>query len=66
MAKKEFSIDEIKDEIVSKLYHRQDKELLIKSLMGKYEIPKKEDLIALVEKIDKEVTAFRLRMGKVN
>ena len=66
MAKKEFTLQDLKDEAVHMLYHRREKDDVVKHIIKKYDVKDKEELETLIGKIEKEVTKFRFNMGKVN
>lgn len=57
----------LKDEIVKMIYYRWDKENVVKKVMEKenYDPEEFDKLWIIVEKIEKEVTDFRHRIGMI-
>ncbi len=58
----------IKDEIVKMVYYRWDHNQIVTKIMEKngFEPEEKGKLSEIVEKIEKEVTDFRYRVGRID
>lgn len=57
----------LKEEIVKMVYYRWDRESIVKKIMEKESLdPKEEEKVySIVLKIEKEVTDFRHRIGRI-